>query len=69
MLTFFKPNIFRFLIVLEIDLLFGNYIRSDITVGLGNRVESYFGIIIRIGCVIMFFYLRAWSPKFVVEEN
>ena len=45
-MTYFKPSMFRILIILEIDLLFGNYIRFGVTLGLGNRVESCFGIII-----------------------
>ena len=48
MLTYFKSSIFRILIVLEIELLFGNYIKFDVIVGLGNRVELCFGITIRI---------------------
>ena len=57
MLTYFKSSIFRILIVLEIDLLFGNYIRFGITISLGNIIQSCSGIIIRIEFMIMFFYI------------
>ena len=69
MLTYFKSNIFRILIVLKIDLLFGNYIRFGVIVDLENRVESCFDIIIRIEFVVIFLCLKTWSFKFVVEEN
>ena len=69
LLTYFKPNIFRILIVLKIDLLLCNYSIFGITIGLKNRVESCFVIIIIRRFVVMFLYLRTWSPKFVVEEN
>ena len=58
MLTYFKSSIFRILIVLKINLLFGNYIRFDVIFSFGNIVESYFGILIKIGFMIMFMYLR-----------
>ena len=69
MLTYFKPNIFGLLIVSKIDLLFGNYIRFGITVGLGNIIESCFGIIIRIRFAVMFLNLRTLNSKFVLEGN
>ena len=69
MLTYFKPWIFGILVVLKTDLLFGKYIKFGIIVGLENRVELYFGIIIKIGFVVMFLYSRIWSPKFVAEGN
>ena len=52
-----KPNIFRILIVLKIDLLFGNYIRICVKVNLRNRVESYFDITIKISLFLSYVYL------------
>ena len=69
MLTYFKPWIFGILVVLKTDLLFGKYIKFGIIVGLENRVELYFGIIIKIGFVVIFLYLSTWNPRFVVEKN
>ena len=60
--AYFKPSIFRILIVLEIDLLFGNYIRIGVTVDLGNGVKLCSRCSNGIGLMVLFFYLMTWSP-------
>ena len=69
LLTKVKLSILRSLAILELYFLFGNYIRFGVTIGLGNRAKSYFGIIIIIEFVVIFLYLKTLSPKFVVERN
>ena len=62
------------LIVLEIALLFGHYIRFVITVSLGNVLQSCFAIIIRLRFMVMFFLFRDLKSyicrlgKFVVNR-
>ena len=53
MLTKKKKNLTKsILVVLELDLIFGNYIRIGIKISVGNRVELLLSISIEIGFIV-----------------